>query len=450
MTKPIAPENRKRRPKRTLIITWDMIASAVREYGEEKPLTRKATNSVRDAVRHLKDAIGRDPEFGDFTPENLAAVERSMEVRGHRRKNVTNTLSMLKRLWKFCASKGYAKEPPLHCQPPGKPGNPAGHVWNPVNGAGLKVGDAPGTLWHICQREYFPRQIRITAVSTRNHYRYSIRELSELLGRDPTIADLTDDNLAGIVQQMRSKGRAAETINGVTGRLRSLWTWLAKRRIVEQFPTLANVKEPRRVPKAWTREELGALLEACRHCDDAAWWVALHLVIWDTSERIGAVLSIRREWLNWQTGDLLIPAEHRKGQEQDMAYRLHHETLSVLRQIQGGDLLFPHSCCIGTIYHRYKAIRKAAGLATDRKSAFHRMRRSVASHLHAGGFNATDALGHASAEVTRKSYLDPAIAGAVRPADVLFRPGKRDSAVVALSVSAEEARKLPRAKVCAG
>jgi integrase len=331
----------------------------------------------------LKDAIGHDPEFGDFTAENLAAVFRSMHGRGKARKHVTNTLSMLKRLWQWCALKGYAAEPPLHCQPPGKPGNPAGHVWNPVNGEALKVNDAPGTLWHTCQREYFPKQIRINADTTRTHYRYAVRELSELLGRDPVIADLTDDNLAGIVQQMRRKGRAPETINGVTGKLRSLWTWLAKRRIVEQFPTLANVKEPRRVPKAWTRAELVALLTACRRCRNAEWWVSLHLVIWDTSERIGAVLAIRRDWLNWQTGDLLIPAEYRKGQEQDMAYRLHPETVATLRNVRddGSDLLFPRKCCTATIYDRYKKIRKAAGLATDRKSAFHRMRRSVASHF---------------------------------------------------------------------
>jgi hypothetical protein len=86
MTRPIASDQRKRRPKRTLTVTWGLIASAVSEYAEEKPLSRKAASNVRDALRDLKDAIGHDPEFGDFTAENLAAVARSMQVRGKARK----------------------------------------------------------------------------------------------------------------------------------------------------------------------------------------------------------------------------------------------------------------------------------------------------------------------------------------------------------------------------
>jgi integrase len=257
---------------------------------------------------------------------------------------------------------------------------------------------------------------------------------------------------------MRHRGSAPETINGQTGKLRSLWTWLAKKRIVEQFPTLGNVKEPKRVPQAWTQEELGILLAACQRATGMVgrvkasdWWVALHLLIWDTSERIGAVLAIRKDWLNWQTGGLLIPAECRKGQERDMAYGLHEETLVALARIRdsGSDLLFG-VVTVAWLYYRYKRLRKAAGLPTDRKSAFHRIRRSVASHLHALGHNATDALGHASTDVTRRSYLDPKIAGAVRPADVLFRPGKPaadHSAVIALALPAGDAQKLPRARL---
>jgi integrase len=464
MTKPIAPELRRRPRMLPLDTSPGTIASIATLYIDEKRFSRKRLQNVRKAIRDLKDAIGRDPHFSDFTAENIAATRTLLKSRHQSGNHVSSIVSMLKRVWKWCATKGYAAEPPPCCQPLGKPGNPDGHVWNPVNGKQLKVSDAPGGLWHLCLTQFFPRYIRITRADTKKHYRYAVRELSEVLGRDPTVADLTDDNLAAMVNQCRAKGRAPETINGLTGRLRTLWTWLAKRRIVDTFPTLGNVKEPRRVPKAWTRDDLDKLIRACRNVrgkfgpglTKADWWVALHLVLWDTSERIGAALSIRKEWLNWQTGDLLIPAEYRKGQEQDMQYRLHPDTLTALAKIRdnGSDLLFHQSLSLGGIYAAYKGIRRSAGLPLDRKSAFHRMRRSVASHLHAGGFNATDALGHASAEVTRRSYLDPSISGAVRPADVLFRPGgyRDDGAmsVTAVKLSAREARQLPRAKVVAG
>jgi integrase len=155
----------------------------------------------------------------------------------------------------------------------------------------------------------------------------------------------------------------------------------------------------------------------------SAWWTALHLVLWDTGERIGAVLTIRWEWVNWQTGDMLIPAEFRKGQTQDMEYRLHATTLEWLQAIQPlHETLVFGEAEMATIYRAYKYLRQKAGVASDSKSAFHRMRRSVASHLHALGHNATDALKHSSEAITRGSYLDPAIAGAVRPSEVLFRP----------------------------
>ena len=97
----------------------------------------------------------------------------------------------------------------------------------------------------------------------------------------------------------------------------------------------------------------------------------------------------------------------------------------------------------------FDKVLSAAGLPTDRKSKFHRMRRSVASHLHAAGHNATDALGHSSADVTRKSYFDPNIIGAVRPSALLFRPGQpnREPSGIVLDPTRKTIRPIPRAKV---
>ena len=51
--------------------------------------------------------------------------------------------------------------------------------------------------------------------------------------------------------------------------------------------------------------------------------------------------------------------------------------------------------------------------------------------------------------MTEKSYIDPSIAGGVRPSDVLFRPGTPETlaAVIVLDISPSEARRLPRAKL---
>ena len=74
------------------------------------------------------------------------------------------------------------------------------------------------------------------------------------------------------------------------------------------------------------------------------------------------------------------------------------------------------------LYKTYKRMLKSARLPVGRGDAFHRMRRSVASHMAAGGFDATEALGHSSSAITKKSYLDPTIVGVAVPSQVLFRP----------------------------
>jgi hypothetical protein len=77
------------------------------------------------------------------------------------------------------------------------------------------------------------------------------------------------------------------------------------------------------------------------------------------------------------------------------------------------------------LYTGYRRLLKLAGLPVEPRAAFHKMRRSVASHLQANGHSACDVLGHSTPQVTRDSYLDPRIVGATRPSEVLFRPGQQ-------------------------
>ena len=81
------------------------------------------------------------------------------------------------------------------------------------------------------------------------------------------------------------------------------------------------------------------------------------------------MLAIRKDWIDWQTGDLLIPAEVRKGGDADASYRLHRETLTELKLIANNDsdLLFYWPGKRDALYEGYRRIRKKAGLATDRK-----------------------------------------------------------------------------------
>lgn len=276
---------------------------------------------------------------------------------------------------------------------------------------------------------YFRHNPRIRCEQTRRQYRFALNDFSLGFDRHPTIADLTDDAVAEMMGRLTARGLAQKTINERRGRINCFWSWLAKRGVVTLWPTIPRIPEPVRTPRAWTANDLQRLFGAFAmvkgrvgNVPASLWWRSLHLVSWDTGERITALLSCRWEYL--ADGWLLVPAEVRKGKRKDAAYRLAEDTLAcmeALRTFARGPEIWPWPYSRDYIWIRYREIRRRAGLPVDRRSSFHRMRRSVASHLEAAGGDATAALGHESRRITM-SYLDPLIVKPPQATDRLFRP----------------------------
>jgi integrase len=222
------------------------------------------------------------------------------------------------------------------------------------------------------------------------------------------------------------------TANGYVKQLKALWTWLAKKRVVEQFPTVDKLKEPERIAIAWTREELCKFLAACGEqvgmmggVLSNLWWVAFHRVIWDSGERTGAMLALRWDWLDLKSGHLTVPGEFRKGRQKSMVYRLKPATVEALRQIRrpDRDVIFPVSGRDPqrAFYSGYRSILRDAGLPYEpHRSGPQKWRRSFASHIEAAGGNATKALKHRDRRVTEDSYLDPRITEVEPENDKLF------------------------------
>lgn len=276
---------------------------------------------------------------------------------------------------------------------------------------------------------YFRFNPRVRCEATRRQYRFAVNDYCLGFDHPATIADLSDDGIALMMTRLESRGLAAKTINERRGRINCFWSWLAKRGVVKLWPTMPRIPEPLRTPRAWTSAELQRLFAAFSMVRGKVggvpaglWWRSLHLVAWDTGERITALLACRWEWIT--DGWLLIPAESRKGKRKDAAYRLAEDTLACLQALKtyrpAGEL-WPWPYSKEYVWTRYREIRRRAGLPVDRRSSFHRMRRSVASHLEAAGGDATAALGHESRRITQ-SYLDPMIVKPPQATDYLFRP----------------------------
>lgn len=290
-----------------------------------------------------------------------------------------------------------------------------------------------GTLQHTIETYYYPNNPAIRSGKTKRQYTYALADFAAALGRTPTIADLTNDAISAMLAHMSNRGLKAKTANERAGRMLALWRWLYERRKVDTLPLAQELPEPRKIPVAWTRAELAVLITACGYAPGMIeglpaswWWLSLHYVLWDSGERIGALIQSRWEWVSRDDQGrtwLTIPAEARKGQAEDRTYQLSPESVAWLHTIQRPkrDLIWPWPYAESYLWIAYRRLRRRAGLPTDRNSSFHRMRRSVASHFEAAGGNATVLLGHSDRKVTRQSYLDPRIAVPPQATDKLFR-----------------------------
>ena len=58
----------------------------------------------------------------------------------------------------------------------------------------------------------------------------------------------------------RRAERSAATAKKDRNQISALWNYCAKRRYVDQFPTLAQIRAPGRIPRGYTVDEVSALL----------------------------------------------------------------------------------------------------------------------------------------------------------------------------------------------
>lgn len=266
-------------------------------------------------------------------------------------------------------------------------------------------------------------------------YGYTFDYFAQFLGRDPLLTDLTDEQVMSLMEWIVSKenglGLSIRTANKTRDQLVALWGFLARKRIVEQFPDVPSLPEPIRDPVAWSRDELRTLWDLCENqrgticgIPAGAWWLCLHSVSWDSLERIGAVrqaiwsdVSADMQWMHFR-------AEIRKGRKRDQTSKLHPTTSALLAKIRDPerDLVFPWHMDPSYLWTKYKAMRQSVGLSVDRMHSFHCLRRTGASFAEAAGIDASRLLGHSSRKVTERYYLSPKICGKPQGADVLFRP----------------------------
>jgi len=289
-----------------------------------------------------------------------------------------------------------------------------------------------------CER-YEPLKLRSRRPNTKRLYRYSLRAFNQHLGRAAKLSDLTNDTLSTFAAWRLDAGVGKKSVNRDLFNLLALWRWLHIKGYVKNWPDVAMETPPIRVPIALLRDEVDRMMEAIAAEDmpvgelaAPVFWRALMLVIWDTGERIGAVMAITWDRVDLDAGWVRFNAESRKGATEDNLLPIAIDTREALAELRGRSrrregLVYPWPYSGTYIYHRLGRIMRRAGLPDNRQYKFHVVRKSVASHYEAAGGNATDLLKHSSRKVTM-AYLDPRICKPVAPMDLLFRPGAASEA----------------------
>lgn len=284
-------------------------------------------------------------------------------------------------------------------------------------------------LLSLYTTKYEPLALRSKRPNTRRLYRTTLRFFERFLERPATLGDLNDDTVSAFAAWRLEHGLAKGSVNKDLFNLLALWRWLHKKGYIANWPDVELEVPPERTPVALMGDEIERVIKAIAvekgpvgSFAGPQFWLALFLVIWDTGERIGAVMALTWERVDLKRGWIRFEAEGRKGARADNMLPIAPDTVAALKSIRGDGLVFKWPYCPTYIYRRLARIMRRAGLPDNRLYKFHVLRKSVASHYEAAGGNATELLGHSSRKVTR-AYLDPRITRTRSAIDLLFRPG---------------------------
>lgn len=257
--------------------------------------------------------------------------------------------------------------------------------------------------------------------------RYTLNNYERFLHHAPRLADLAKSNLIVFCQTFK----AAPTANKNRVNLISLWNHAADLELLPPPPRIAKRKEPIRAPVVFTLDEVRRLWLATDLLEGnwdgvpirQAWKVAI-AVLWDTAARVGTLLKAELSEVNLDAATWHVPAEHIKGGRADRVFRLHPDTVAVIKDsLTTRRLLFPFPYRKEAAERHLGKLLILADLPHGPKNKFHCLRRTAESYAAAnmGIEAAAAAVGH-SVAVAMKHYISNRIVQPPSLIDGLPRP----------------------------
>jgi integrase len=284
--------------------------------------------------------------------------------------------------------------------------------------------DAEGTIWRFFQRVYRAERLLGKGDRSRLDYEYTIRKLCQHVGGGVSVFDLTDELLSNWSYAMLKQDMALASIDGHLARIRALWRHARRKKLLAEDPITHRLPRLRKIPDAWSLEELAQLIEATSDRSfDCTMRNGIHLgkllramilTTYDTGFRRGDILALRK--VDMRADGVIVIVMQKTGEHITRAVRPEtmeaiHATLPPERE-----LLFPWVRHISNLAKTFRQLLKVAKLPGGRFCQWQKIRRTAATHLervHPGGASAL--LGHKSPQMARMHYIDPRIAATQPP-----------------------------------
>jgi len=273
-------------------------------------------------------------------------------------------------------------------------------------------------LTEFVDRIYRPLRLRQRSPNTTRLHHQAVARLGDHLGRPATVDDLFDELMLSAHLEARAAIRSPWTVERERSSLLALARLAWERGMIARLPVCPPAPMPIRTPTAWTVEELRRLFASAAAethpvgpVPGGVWWGALLALLWESGERIGAVLDCRTSDLRGNV--LTVRTESRKGRRHDRVISLSEATADRVREAHatGRVELLWWPTARASLWLRFRAICSRAGLRGDRVG-FQRLRGSAASWIAAAGGDAPEFLGHATGsggKVASTWYVDPRV-----------------------------------------
>jgi len=271
-------------------------------------------------------------------------------------------------------------------------------------------------------------------------YGHTLDRFRDFLDREPTIDDLDDLVVSKFLrdratQHNHRQGKISPaSVAKDSAQLRTIWNWCAKKRMKRsngdllEFPDYRRPLVPKPRPVAYTHQDLQTLIEAARHRKGmvgrvpACWyWPTKLAAMYETGERIGAILAIRWGEVDLERRTLTFLAATRKGHRETITRQISPGLARMMAPQQGAsdELVWPWTDT-RHIMSAYGSLRVLCRVAGVKYHPFHSIRKSTASYMKAAGASAQKQLGHSGGEgMCETHYYDERITGVESALDYL-------------------------------